>query len=175
MIRLLSRLFSDIDLNDNGTLEWNEFTNYILNISTNNKNNNNNDNNNNCNNIQDYRLKFYTKSKENINHYNFSEKISYAFFIEKFNVIGIVQEGKSNVMFFEAKKYKKLKCFIDIKDVQNQINLIEFNDLNERAMKKLEKEEIERKEKRDLYNIENGIYNNNKNKFQNDNNNDSNN
>ena len=30
MIKLLSKLFSDIDLNDNGTLEWNEFTNYII-------------------------------------------------------------------------------------------------------------------------------------------------
>ena len=178
MIRLLSRLFSDIDLNDNGTLEWNEFTNYILNISANNNKNDNNNNkndNNNSNNNQEYRLKFYTKSKENINYYNFSEKISYAFFIEKFNVIGIVQEGKSNIMFFDAKKYKKLKCYIDIKEVQNYINLIEFSDLNEKALKKLEKEEIERKEKRDLYNIENGIYNNNNNKNKLSNENDNNN
>ena len=32
MVRLLSRLFGDIDLNDNGDLEWNEFTNYIIHL-----------------------------------------------------------------------------------------------------------------------------------------------
>ena len=32
MIKLLSRLFNDINLNNNGELEWDEFTNYIINV-----------------------------------------------------------------------------------------------------------------------------------------------
>ena len=38
------------------------------------------------------------------------------FFIEKFNVIGVVEENKSIIKFFDVKTYEKLRVFIDLKD-----------------------------------------------------------
>jgi len=150
MVKLLLRLFSDIDLNDNGDLEWNEFTNYIVHLgSDNNKAKN-----------KDYRLKYYAKSLYTINASDLTEKITYAFCLEKNNVIGIVQEGKSNILFYETKKCKKLKCYIDLKDIQTQVDTLEFLELNNRANKLLEKELEEKREKKKHLNSKN---NNNKN------------
>ena len=138
IVKLLLRLFSDIDLNDNGDLEWNEFTNYIVHLgSDNNKVKS-----------KDYRLKFYAKSLYSINPSDLTEQITYAFCLEKHNVIGIVQEGKSNILFYETKKCKKLKCYIDLKDIQAQVDILEFSELNKRANKILEKEEIEKRIKK---------------------------
>jgi len=53
MVRLLSRLFGDIDLNDNGDLEWNEFTNYIIHLGGSGGGSKSS---------VSYRLKFYSKS-----------------------------------------------------------------------------------------------------------------
>ena len=136
LTRLLIRLFGDIDLNDNGTLEWNEFTNYIIHSSNAQDKSQNN---------KDYRLKFYTPSPHCIKPSELSEVISYAFFIEKYNVIGVVQEGKSTILFFEVKKCKKLKCYIDLKDIQGMVDIIEFTELNKKAVRILAKEEENKK------------------------------
>ena len=136
LIRLLSRLFSDIDLNDNGTLEWNEFTNYIIHSSNAKDKSQNN---------KDYRLKFYSPSPYCIKPADLSEIISYAFFIEKYNVIGVVQEGKSTIVFFDVKKCKKLKCFIELKEIQPMIDVIEFSELAQKAEQILAKEEANKK------------------------------
>ena len=136
LTRLLVRLFGDIDLNDNGTLEWNEFTNYIIHSSNAQDKSQNN---------KDYRLKFYTPSPHCIKPNELSEVISYAFFIEKYNVIGVVQEGKSTVLFYEVKKCKRLKCYIDLKDIQGMVDIIEFTELNKKAERILAKEEENKK------------------------------
>ena len=139
MIKLLSKLFSDIDLNDNGTLEWNEFTNYIIHSSNAKDKSQNN---------KDYRLKFYSASQYSIKPSDLSEMVTFAFFIEKYNVVGVVQEGKSTINFFDVKKCNKLKCQIDLRDIQGVVDILEFSELNNKAEMILEKEEEEKKIKR---------------------------
>ena len=139
LVRLLSRLFGDIDLNDNGDLEWNEFTDYIIHLGGNGDMIKSN---------IAHSLKFYSKSNKNINHSELNDSISYSFYIEKFNVIGIVEENKSVIKFFDANSYNKLKVYIDIKDIQSNIDLVEFSKLNEKANIYLMKQEEEKKMKK---------------------------
>jgi len=124
LIKLLNRLFSEIDLNDNGTLEWSEFTNYIIHNS--NSLNNKND-------TDSFRLRFYSISKNKIDTKDLSENVSYAFYVEKHNIIGIVEDGKSLIHFYDANTLKKSKCNIDLKDIQKEIDDLDNRDLEERA------------------------------------------
>ena len=137
MIRLLSRLFSDIDLNDNGTLEWNEFTNYIIHLGGTGGGSKSN---------VAYRLKFYSKSEKNFLPSDLTEQIVYAFYIEKHNSLGIVEENKSVIKFFDGKTCAKLKTYIDLKDIQKNIDLVEIIKLNEKAKKKYIKTRRRKKE-----------------------------
>ena len=130
LVKLLSRLFGDIDLNDNGDLEWNEFTDYIIHLGGSGDMIKSN---------IAHSLKFYSKSNKNINHSELNDSISYSFYIEKFNVLGIVEENKSVIKFFDANSYNKLKVYIDIKDIQPNVDLVEFSKLNEKANRYLMK------------------------------------
>ena len=134
MVRLLSRLFGDIDLNDNGDLEWNEFTNYIINLGGGGEQSQSN---------VAYRLKFYSKSEKNISSSELSDQVVYSFYIEKFNALGVVEENKSIVKFFDGKSCKRLKISIDLKDIQQSVDLVEFSKLNEKSNRNLIKEEEE--------------------------------
>ena len=138
MVRLLSRLFGDIDLNDNGDLEWNEFTNYIIHLGGSGGGSKSN---------VAYRLKFYSKSENNILPSDLTEQIFYAFYIEKHNTLGVVEENKSVIKFFDAKTCNKLKTYIDLNEVQQSVDFVEFNRLKEKADKNLLKEEEEKKNK----------------------------
>ena len=73
------------------------------------------------------------------------DPIGYSFYIEQYNVIGIVEENKSVIKFFDANTYSKLKVFIDLKDVQSNMDLMEFSKLNEKANLYLLKQEEEKK------------------------------
>ena len=141
MVRLLSRLFGDIDLNDNGDLEWNEFTNYIIHLGGSGDKSKSN---------VAYRLKFYSKSEKNINISELGEQVNYAFYIEKYNVLGIVEENKSMVKFFDGKTCKRLKTSIDLKDIQQSVDLVEFSKLNEKANRNIIKEEENKKMKQGI-------------------------
>ena len=141
MVRLLSRLFGDIDLNDNGDLEWNEFTNYIIHLGGSGDKSKSN---------VAYRLKFYSKSEKNINPLELSEQVVYAFYIEKHNVLGVVEENKSVVKFFDGKTCKRLKTSIDLKDIQQSVDLVEFSKLNEKANRNIIKEEEDKKIKQNM-------------------------
>ena len=141
MVRLLSRLFGDIDLNDNGDLEWNEFTNYIIHLGGSGDKSKSN---------VAYRLKFYSKSERNINPLELSDQVVYAFYIEKHNVLGTVEENKSVVKFFDGKTCKRLKTSIDLKDIQQSVDLVEFSKLNEKANRNLIKEEEDKKIKQNM-------------------------
>ena len=141
MVRLLSRLFGDIDLNDNGDLEWNEFTNYIIHLGGSGDKSKSN---------VAYRLKFYSKSEKNINISDLGEQVNYAFYIEKYNVLGIVEENKSMVKFFDGKTCKRLKTSIDLKDIQQSVDLVEFSKLNEKANRNIIKEEENKKMKQGI-------------------------
>ena len=100
LIKLLSRLFDEIDINSNDNLEWTEFINYL---TSNAKNENN----------YNYGVaKRYIISKtplihkekndlyDKINSINQYDVVSYSFYIEKYKLIGIAHENKSKIFFF---------------------------------------------------------------------------
>ena len=137
LVKLLDRLFSEIDLNDNGTLEWAEFTNYIIHNS--NSLNNRND-------ADSFRLRFYSTARDTIDTKDISELIQYAFYVEKHHLIGLVDDGRYIIQFYDANTFKKLKCIIDLKEIQKDIDDLEDWDLDERArQKKKQQEETLRK------------------------------
>ena len=141
LTKLLIKLCDDIDLNNNRTLEWDEFTNYIMNSGENIFQNKLN-----------YQLKYYAPSKNTIEQKDFSDLITHTFYIEKFNLIGIVVEGKSQITFYDGDTCKKTKTYIDIKETQSKIDKLEINLLEKRAEEVLMKKEEEKKLKFQLHN-----------------------
>jgi hypothetical protein len=139
--KLLIKLCDDIDLNNNKTLEWDEFTNYIMNSGENLFQNKLN-----------YQLKYYAPAKNSIEPSEFNDLITYAFYIDKFNLIGIVVEGKSQITFYDGETCKKTKTYIDIKETQSKIDKLEINLLERRAEEVLLKKEEEKKLKFQLHN-----------------------
>ena len=158
LIKLLSRLFDEIDLNSNGDLEWEEFVNYIINSSYQQNNTN-----------SSYGLQHYSLSKEEFfDHqdeldsaiYNSSMSkmeniITHCFYIKKYKLIGIVHEGKSRILFFNSENNKKKSTVIDLVDTQNEINKMEIKELNQKTIIKLEKERKQRLEIQNFYNNDN--------------------
>ena len=139
-MKLLSRLFSEIDLNDNGDLEWAEFTNYIIHNSNGiNKQSNNNN--------PAYRLRFYYPTKIKLDLDDAKSQISLAYYIEKYNILAIVQDGRSQVTFYNCKNFEKLKCYIELNEIQKEIDELEIKELDLRADENLKKEIIEREKK----------------------------
>ena len=140
LIKLLSRLFSEIDLNDNGDLEWAEFTNYIIHNSNaiNKKSSSNN---------PAYRLRFYYPTKIKIELDDIKSQISLAYYIEKYNLLAIVQEGRSQIYFYNCKNFERLKSYIDLSEIQKEIDELEIKELDTRAEENAKKEMMDREEK----------------------------
>ncbi len=136
LMKLLARLFSEIDLNDNGSMEWAEFCNYIIHNSNSSGKNDNNS----------YRLRFYQQSRSNIDTKSyFKEAISYSFYLEKYNILGVVEEGKSKVHFFDAVTLIILpKIYIDLKEIQADIDMLDDKKLDDEIRLK---NEINKKQK----------------------------
>jgi hypothetical protein len=133
LIKLLSRLFDEIDINSNGDLEWSEFINYLT-------SNANNDI------LYEYGdSKRYIVSKtplihkekndlyDKINSINQYDIISYSFYIEKYKLIGIVHENKSKIYFFNSETHSKEIAEIDLLQTQDQIDEYELNELNQKT------------------------------------------
>ena len=140
LIKLLSRLFSEIDLNDNGDLEWAEFTNYIIHNSNGiNKQSNTNN--------PAYRLRFYYPTKIKIELDDIKSQISLAYYIEKHNLLALVQESKSQIYFYNCKNFERLKSYIDLNEIQKEIDDLEIKELDIRAEENTKKEIIDREEK----------------------------
>ena len=158
LVKLLSRLFDEIDLNSNGDLEWEEFVNYIINSSYQQNYEN-----------SSYGLLHYSLSKEDFfDHqdeldssiYNSSVTkmeniISHCFYIRKNKLIGIVHEGKSRILFFNSENNKKKNTVIDLVETQNEINKMEIKELNQKTIIKLEKERKQRLEIQNYFNNDN--------------------
>ena len=141
LIKLLSRLFDEIDLNSNGDLEWEEFSDYIINSSYQQNYE-----------FSSYGLRQYSLSKEeffdhqeeiNINsmYNNSSNKIesiiTNCFYIKKHQMIGIIHEGRSKILFFDSLTNKKLNIKIDLIDAQSEINKMELREINHKTRIKL--------------------------------------
>ncbi len=148
LIRLLSKLFEEIDINSTGEIQWKDFVNYILKLSKNNMNE-----------LSLYSLQSYTKSKTNIDHTDVSEQnckykympntniISYCFYIEKYKLLGIAHEGKTKIIFYDAEKRTRENIEIDLIETQKEINEYEMNELNKKTERLLIKKEKERERK----------------------------
>ena len=140
LVKLLGRLFSEIDLNDNGDLEWAEFTNYIIHNSNGiNKQSNTNN--------PAYRLRFYYPTKIKLDTDETKSQISLAYYIEKYNLLAIAQDGHSQIFFYNCKNFEKLKSFIDLNEIQKEIDELEIKELDIRADENIKKEILEREEK----------------------------
>ena len=140
LIKLLSRLFSEIDLNDNGDLEWAEFTNYIIHNSNGiNKQSNTNN--------PAYRLRFYYPSKKTVELDDIKTQISLAYYIEKYNLLALVQENRSFIYFYNCKNFERLKSYIDLSEIQKEIDDLEIKELDVRAEENNKKEIFDREEK----------------------------
>ena len=130
LIKLLSRLFDEIDINSNDIVEWNEFINYLTNNAK-----------------KDIVINYgdskrYIISKtplihkekndlyQKINSINQYDIVSYSFYIEKYKLIGIVHENKSKIFFFNSETHSKVNTEIDLMQTQNQIDEYELNELN---------------------------------------------
>ena len=159
LIKLLSRLFDEIDLNSNGDLEWEEFVNYIINSSYHQNYEN-----------SLYALQQYALSRDTFEHqdddnniesrFNYMSNkneniISHCFYIMKHKIIGVVHEGKSRILFFNAENNAKTNILIDLKETQNEIDKLEMKELNQKSLIKLEKERLDKIEKKNYYNQEN--------------------
>ena len=133
LIKLLSRLFDEIDINSNDNLEWTEFINYLTSNAKNENSYNYGD------------AKRYIISKtplihkekndlyDKINSINQYDVVSYSFYIEKYKLIGIAHENKSKIFFFDSETHFKENTEIDLTQTQTQIDEYELNDLNQKS------------------------------------------
>jgi len=141
LCNLLIKLFYDIDLNDNKTIEWEEFSNYIIHSGENIFHNK-----------LGYQLKYYAPMRQTIEKCEFAGLISYAFYINKLNLVGIVYEGKSQIHFYDGANFKETGIEIDIKETQNKIDKFEISILDKKAQEFLIKQEEEKKLKNQFHN-----------------------
>ena len=114
-----------------------------------------------------YRLKFYAISEKNIIQKDSKDQISYSFFIEKHNALGVVEDNKSVIKFYDGKTCNKLKAFIDLKEIQKSIDFVEVKKLNEKSKKNLLKQEEDKKKQTTMYKNNTDINNINKKKKKN--------
>ena len=146
IVKLLSRLFKNIDIYCNGVINWDDFTEYLTYISSNvNKRKLN------------YDLRMYTKSKKSLDNISQKEIISYAFYIDKYNLIGIIIGNSSIIEFYNADSMKKEKAFIDVKKTQIDIDLIQLKEFDLKAKEMIEKQNIINKSKL-LLSRKNAVY-----------------
>ena len=143
LVKLLSKLFDQIDLNSNGDMEWNEFMNYIVDSSF---------------------QKNFQKASNTLQHYaicktslalssvpeeeidrnnllsNFNQSISYCFYIQKYKLIGVVHDNKSSIIFYNAETNKKEGKEINLIETQDEIDKFEINELDHKTKIMLQKE-----------------------------------
>ena len=146
MVKLLSRLFKNIDIFCNDVINWDDFTEYLTYISSNVSKKRLN-----------YDLRMYTKAKKNFDNIQQKEYISYAFYIDKYNLIGIIIGNSSIIEFYNADSMKKEKAFIDVKKTQINIDQIKLKEFDQKAKEMLEKENKKNLSKL-LMNKENAVY-----------------
>jgi hypothetical protein len=143
LTKFLSKIFDDVDLNNNNKMDWDEFTEFILSASDNKSNKKN------------YELKYFIPLKKIIDDSEFVDIVSHAFYIAKYNLIGIVIEGKSYILFYDAENCKKQKAFIDVKETQQKIDKMKYRELEERAKEEyIKKEEEKRIKLRNHFNLQ---------------------
>ena len=140
MQKLLAKIYEDIDLDNNKKVSWDELIDFIMYASYSIQSKKN------------YEPRSFIPLKKIIDDTEFSDIVSHAFYIEKYNLIGIVIEGKSFILFYDADNCKKQKATIDVKETQQKIDEMKIRELEEKA-----KEKLERKEEIKLLKLKNNI------------------
>ena len=145
LIRLLIRLFNEIDLDSDHYLTWDEFSNYIIHVTNSKKIEYS------VYNLQQYLLskdsfefldnknKRYMENK-NDNDY-ISNVINYCFYINKLKSIGLCHEGSNKIIFYNIITLKKFGFFIDLLLTQNEIDKYEINELEQKTEERLREQE----------------------------------
>jgi len=59
----------------------------------------------------------------------------------------VVQDGRSIINFYNCKNFERLKGFIDLNEIQKEIDELEIKELDVRADENIKKEIFEREEK----------------------------
>ena len=144
LIKLLSRLFDQIDLNSNGDLEWSEFMNYIVENSF--KKNFQSA----SNTLQHYAVckNNFTilgigdkeESEKNNLLSNINQSVSYCFYIQKYKLLGVVHENKSSIVFYNVETNKREGKEINLIETQEEIDKFEINELEHKTKVMLQKE-----------------------------------
>ena len=140
MIKLLAKIFEEIDIDNNRNISWDELLEFIVNASVSIESKKN------------YEPKSFIPLKKIIDDSEYTDIVSHAFYIEKFNLIGIVIEGKSYILFYNGENCQKQKAFIDVKETQQKIDEMKLKELEEKA-----KEQIEREEELKIMKLKNNV------------------
>jgi len=67
--------------------------------------------------------------------------------LEKYNLIGLVVEGKSYIYFYEANNFTKVKAVINVRETQKNIDRLEYKELEIKGIEKYKKIENEKRVK----------------------------
>ena len=70
-----------------------------------------------------------------------------AYYIEKYNLLALVQENRSFIYFYNCKNFERLKSYIDLSEIQKEIDDLEIKELDVRAEENNKKEIFDREEK----------------------------
>ena len=98
--------------------------------------------------IFNYDLRLYKHAKNTLEGVGINEFISYAFYIEKYNLIGIIIENNSIIEFYDADSLKKVKAVIDVRKTQIDIDQIQMKEFDLRAQNLIEQEDKVKKIKK---------------------------
>ena len=129
MKKLIAKIFEEIDIDNNKNISWDELLEFIINASYS------------IGTKKNYEAKSFVPLKKIIDDSEYTDIVSHAFYIEKYNLIGIVIEGKSYILFYDAETCKKLRMSIDVKETQEKIDEMKFKELEEKAKAKIERAE----------------------------------
>lgn len=147
LLKLLSQLFDEIDLDSNDKINWNEFSNFLVYIGSSRKNED-----------SIYFLRKYFQCKTNFDHMekneNFDDEkikymnkignvVSYCFYIQKYRFLGLIHEGKNKIIFFNSENQKRLKLEIDLSSIQDEMDKYEVFEFEYKTEVMLEKQEKE--------------------------------
>ena len=147
LLKLLSELFDEIDLDSNDKINWNEFSNFLVYIGSSRKNED-----------SVYFLRQYFQCKTNFDHIekneNFDDEkikymnkignvVSYCFYIQKYRFLGLIHEGKNKILFFNSENQKRLKLEIDLSSIQDEMDKYEVFEFEYKTEVMLEKQEKE--------------------------------
>lgn len=145
LVKLLIRLFNEIDIDSDQYLTWDEFSNYIIHVTNSKKME-----------YSVYNLQQYLLSRDNLEFFEnrnkgymlnkndsdyYSHYVYYCFYINKLKAIGLCYEGSNKIIFFDTLTLQKYGYIIDLLLSLKEIDKYEINELEERTEEMLREQE----------------------------------